>query len=101
MGPTGALYPDLLWLIRVRLSNVYGRVPQNWEDCGGPSRSFLQHWSWVDFVSPGAWKGATPKGQSVSIQWFSSNLFNMNEWSKAQGAGKGDLFQLTIDEPQQ
>jgi hypothetical protein len=24
----------------------------------------------------------------------------MNEWSKAQGAGKGDLFQLTIGEPQ-
>jgi hypothetical protein len=24
----------------------------------------------------------------------------MNEWSKAQEAGKGDLFQLTIDEPQ-
>jgi hypothetical protein len=24
----------------------------------------------------------------------------MNERSKAQGAGKGDLFQLTIDEPQ-
>jgi hypothetical protein len=40
------------------------------------------------------------KGQGVSIQRLSSNLFNMNEWSKAQGAGKGDLFQLTIDEPQ-
>jgi hypothetical protein len=25
----------------------------------------------------------------------------MNEQSKAQGAGKGDLFQLTIAEPQQ
>jgi hypothetical protein len=25
----------------------------------------------------------------------------MNEQSKTQGAGKGDLFQLTIDEPQQ
>jgi hypothetical protein len=31
---------------------------------------------------------------------LSSNLFNMNECSKAQGTGKGDLFQLTIDEPQ-
>jgi hypothetical protein len=40
------------------------------------------------------------KGQGVSIQRLSSNLFNMNEWSKAQGAGKGDLFQLTIGEPQ-
>jgi hypothetical protein len=24
----------------------------------------------------------------------------MNEWSKAQGAGKGDFVQLTIGEPQ-
>jgi hypothetical protein len=24
----------------------------------------------------------------------------MNEWSKAQGEGKGNLFQLTTDEPQ-
>jgi hypothetical protein len=39
------------------------------------------------------------KGQGVSIQRLSSNLFNMNEQSKAQVAGKGDLFQL-IDEPQ-
>jgi hypothetical protein len=39
------------------------------------------------------------KGQGVSIQGLSSNLFNMNEWSKAQGGRKGDLFQLTIDEP--
>jgi hypothetical protein len=48
----------------------------------------------------GAWKGALPKGQGVSIQRLSSKLFNMNEWSKAQGAGKGDFFQLTIGEPQ-
>jgi hypothetical protein len=40
------------------------------------------------------------KGQGVSIQKLSSNLFNMNKQSKAQGARKGDLFQLTIDEPQ-
>jgi hypothetical protein len=43
---------------------------------------------------------SSPKGQGVSIQRLSSNLFNMNEQSKAQGAGKGDLFQLRIDEPQ-
>jgi hypothetical protein len=42
----------------------------------------------------------SPKGQGISIQRLSSNLFNMNERSKAQGAGKGDPFQLTIDEPQ-
>jgi hypothetical protein len=48
----------------------------------------------------GAWKGALPKGQGISIQRLSSNLFNMNKWSKAQGGGKGDLFQLTINEPQ-
>jgi hypothetical protein len=41
------------------------------------------------------------KGQGVSIQRLSSNLFNMNEQSQAQGAGKGDLFQLTVDETQQ
>jgi hypothetical protein len=42
----------------------------------------------------------SPKGRGISIQRLSSNLFNMNERSKAQGAGKGDPFQLTIDEPQ-
>jgi hypothetical protein len=55
-------------------------------------------WSCVDFASPGAWKRAPPKDQGVSIQRL-SNPFNMNERTKAQGAGKGDLFQLTIDEP--
>jgi hypothetical protein len=102
MGPTGALYLTCSGPSRDRLSNVYGRVPQNWDDCGGPSWSFLRHWSCVDFASPGAWRGCSPspKGQGVSIQTLSSNLFNMNEWSKAHGAEKVHLFQLTIDEPQ-
>jgi hypothetical protein len=47
----------------------------------------------------GLGKGHPYKGQGVSIQTLSSNLFNGNERSKAQGAGKRDLFQLTIDEP--
>jgi hypothetical protein len=42
---------------------------------------------------------ALPKAQGVSIQSVSSNHFNMNERSKAQGTGKGDPFQLTVDEP--
>jgi hypothetical protein len=42
-----------------------------------------------------------PKGQGVSTQRLSSSLFNMNKRSKAQGAGKGDLFQLTRNESQQ
>jgi hypothetical protein len=41
MGPTGALYPDLLWPIQRSPTKVYGQVPQNWDDCGGPSWSFL------------------------------------------------------------
>jgi hypothetical protein len=41
-----------------------------------------------------------PPKARLSVFYLSSNLFNMNEWSKAQGAGKGDLFQLIIDEPQ-
>jgi hypothetical protein len=51
------------------------------------------------FCLSGSLERAPSKGQGVSIQRLSSNLFNMNERSKAQGAGKGDLFQLTTDEP--
>jgi hypothetical protein len=50
------------------LSNVYGQIPWTWNDCGGPSRSYLQYWSCVDFASWGAWEGAPTKGQGVSIQ---------------------------------
>jgi hypothetical protein len=84
---------------RDRLSNVYSRVLWNWDDCRGPSWSFLRHWSCVNFFSPEAWKRAPLKGQGVSVQKLSSNLFNINKWSKAQGPRKGDLFQLTRDEP--
>jgi hypothetical protein len=52
------------------------------------------------FCLSGGLERAPRKGQGVCIQRLSSNLFNMNEWSKAQGAGKGDFFQLTIGEPQ-
>jgi hypothetical protein len=41
------------------------------------------------FILPlwGLGKGP-PKGQGVSVQKLSSNLFNVNERSKAQGAGR-------------
>jgi hypothetical protein len=53
---------------RNRLSNVYGRVriPWNWDDCGGPSWSFLRHCSFVDFTFLGDWKGVPPKAK-VSV----------------------------------
>jgi hypothetical protein len=53
-----------------------------------------------DFCLSRGLKRGAPKSQGVSSQRLSSNLFNLSERSKAQGAGKGDLFQLTIDEPQ-
>jgi hypothetical protein len=40
------------------------------------------------------------KGQGVSIQRLSSNNYNKEEQAREQGEGKGDLFQLTIDESQ-
>jgi hypothetical protein len=51
-------------------------------------------------LSGGLERVSPRKGQGVSILRLSSNLFNMKEQSQAQGAGKGDLFQLTTDEPQ-
>jgi hypothetical protein len=51
-------------------------------------------------LSGGLERVSPRKVQGVSIQRLSSNLFNMKEQSQAQGAGKGDLFQLTTDEPQ-
>jgi hypothetical protein len=45
----------------------------------------------------GLGKGPTPQRPGCQ---YSEAIFNKNKWSKAQGAVKGDLFQLTIDEPQ-
>jgi hypothetical protein len=59
---------------------------------------FLQYC--VDFASSGAWEGAPTKGQGVSIQRLSSSSYNKKEQARVQGEGKGDLFQLTEDEPQ-
>jgi hypothetical protein len=88
MGPTGALYPDLLWPIQ--------RSPIQ---CVWPSTMELgQLWGafmilsmtlvMCRFCLSGGLERAPHKGQGVSIQRLSSNLFNMNKQSKAQGAGR-------------
>jgi hypothetical protein len=46
------------------------------------------------------WEGAPTKGQGVSLQRLSLSNYNKEEGAREQGKGKGDLFQLTIDEPQ-
>jgi hypothetical protein len=85
MGPTGALDPDLLWPIQ--------RSPIQ---CVWPSTVELGQ-LWGAFMvlsttlgmcrfclSEGLESAPPTKGQGVSIQRLSSNLFNMSEWSKVQ-----------------
>jgi hypothetical protein len=61
MGPTGALYPDLLWPIqKLSIQCVWPSTPELGRLLG-VFMVLQQLWSCVDFASPGAWKGAPPK----------------------------------------
>jgi hypothetical protein len=101
LGPTGALYPNLFWPIqRSPIQCVWPSTTELGQLGEGLHGPFYDTGHVLILPLCGLGKGPPPQRSGCLYSEAVFEPLLLNDQSKAQGAGKGDLFQLTIDEPQ-